>query len=79
MNFYHSENKHKIKYVHFLFRLDKKTKDLVLAENSARMYENRCADINGKYNTAVLERKKATDDCKVSNVNEHMHMSVYYR
>uniref|UniRef100_A0A6M2DF88 Putative nuclear envelope protein n=1 Tax=Xenopsylla cheopis TaxID=163159 RepID=A0A6M2DF88_XENCH len=45
-------------------RLDKKTKDLVLAENSARMYENRCADINGKYNTAVLERKKATDDCK---------------
>ncbi|XP_026463158.1 lamin-C-like isoform X1 [Ctenocephalides felis] len=45
-------------------RLDKKSKDLILAENNARMYESRCSELNGKYNTAILERKKATDDCK---------------
>ncbi|GAB0093121.1 Lamin Dm0 [Sergentomyia squamirostris] len=45
-------------------RLDKKTKDLVLAENSARMYESRCSELTGKYNSACNERKKFQDDAK---------------
>ncbi|XP_055679983.1 lamin-C-like [Lutzomyia longipalpis] len=45
-------------------RLDKKTKDLALAENSARMYESRCSELTGKYNTACNERKKYQDEAK---------------
>ncbi|XP_059610042.1 lamin Dm0-like [Phlebotomus argentipes] len=45
-------------------RLDKKTKDLLLAENSARMYESRCSELTGKYNAACSERKKYHDEVK---------------
>uniref|UniRef100_A0A1L8DX61 Putative nuclear envelope protein n=1 Tax=Nyssomyia neivai TaxID=330878 RepID=A0A1L8DX61_9DIPT len=45
-------------------RLDKKTKDLALAENSARMYESRCSELTGKYNTACNDRKKFQDEAK---------------
>uniref|UniRef100_A0A1B0DD59 Uncharacterized protein n=1 Tax=Phlebotomus papatasi TaxID=29031 RepID=A0A1B0DD59_PHLPP len=47
-----------------IIRLDKKTKDLLLAENSARMYESRCSELTGKYNAACNERKKYQDDAK---------------
>uniref|UniRef100_A0A6B2EE79 Putative nuclear envelope protein n=1 Tax=Phlebotomus kandelakii TaxID=1109342 RepID=A0A6B2EE79_9DIPT len=45
-------------------RLDKKTKDHMLAENSARMYESRCSELTGKYNTACGDRKKYQDEAK---------------
>ncbi|CAD7094091.1 unnamed protein product [Hermetia illucens] len=45
-------------------RLDKKLKELALAENSARVYESRCTELTGKYNTACADRKKAVDEAK---------------
>lgn len=44
--------------------LAKKTKDLVLAENSVRVYETRNNDLTHKYNQAAQEAKKATTDAK---------------
>ncbi|KAJ4447794.1 hypothetical protein ANN_09802, partial [Periplaneta americana] len=44
--------------------LDKKTKDLSLAEKSMAMYESRMSDLNSKYSQAVADRKKATDEMK---------------
>jgi lamin B len=49
---------------YFLSRLEKKTKELNTAENSSRMYESRCIELSGKYNTACSERKKYQDDAK---------------
>lgn len=50
--------------------MEKKTKDLILAENSARMYEARCSELSGKYTTACNERKKALGDLEdASNEN----------
>ncbi|KAJ9584207.1 hypothetical protein L9F63_021442 [Diploptera punctata] len=46
------------------FRLDKKTKDLAIAEKSVQMYESRVSDLSSKYNQAVADRKKATDEMK---------------
>lgn len=45
-------------------KLDKKTKECAVAENSARVYESRYNEINGKYNTALVDRKKAEDQAK---------------
>ncbi|XP_055857814.1 lamin-C [Episyrphus balteatus] len=45
-------------------RLDKKTKDLNVAENSARVYESRCSELTGKYNNANADRKKAQDEAR---------------
>lgn len=36
----------------------------MISENSARMYETRCADLSAKYNQACVDRKKAMDDAK---------------
>ncbi|XP_050315578.1 lamin Dm0-like isoform X2 [Anthonomus grandis grandis] len=44
--------------------LAKKTKDLTLAENSARIYETRCNELQLKYNQANADAKKATADLK---------------
>lgn len=44
--------------------MDKKTKEFVTADNNARLYEQRCIELSGKYNTACSERKKAQDDNK---------------
>ena len=46
------------------FRLDKKTKECVTAENNARLYEQKFHDLSAKYNTAASERKKAQDEVK---------------
>lgn len=45
-------------------RLDKKTKECVTAENSARLYEQKFHDLSAKYSSAASERKKALDDLK---------------
>ncbi|XP_073811634.1 lamin C isoform X2 [Musca autumnalis] len=45
-------------------KLDKKTKDCALAENSARVFESRFNEVNGKYNQALADRKKADDLAK---------------
>ncbi|XP_026465535.1 lamin-C-like [Ctenocephalides felis] len=45
-------------------RLDKKSKDLILAETDVRKYESKCSELNGKFNMAVLECNKAIDDRK---------------
>ncbi|XP_067626848.1 lamin-C isoform X2 [Eurosta solidaginis] len=45
-------------------RLDKKTKECAIAENSARVYETRYNEVNGKYNQALADRKKADDLAK---------------
>ncbi|KAI8122438.1 Lamin-C [Lucilia cuprina] len=45
-------------------KLDKKTKECGIAENSARVYESRYNEINGKYNAALVDRKKAEDQAK---------------
>ncbi|XP_055922244.1 lamin-C [Eupeodes corollae] len=45
-------------------RLDKKTKDLNVAENSARVYESRCTELTNKFNNANADRKKAQDEAK---------------
>ena len=44
--------------------MDKKTKDLSLAEKNLAIYESRLSDMSTKYNQAVVERKKATDEMK---------------
>lgn len=48
----------------YFFRLDKKTKECGIAENSARVYESRYNEINGKYNAALVDRKKAEDQAR---------------
>lgn len=54
-------------------RLDKKTKECAISENSARVYESRYNEINGKYNQALADRKKADDLCKeLSGENERL-------
>ncbi|XP_005189553.1 lamin-C isoform X1 [Musca domestica] len=45
-------------------KLEKKTKDCALAENSARVFESRFNEVNGKYNQALADRKKAEDLAK---------------
>lgn len=44
--------------------LSKKSKDLILAENSARVYETRCNELQLKYNQAIADAKKAINDLK---------------
>ncbi|XP_060533946.1 lamin Dm0-like [Cylas formicarius] len=44
--------------------LAKRSKDLVLAENSARIYETRCNELQLKYNQANADAKKATADLR---------------
>lgn len=44
--------------------LAKKSKDLTLAENSARIYETRCNELQLKYNQANADAKKAIGDLK---------------
>ncbi|XP_018562018.1 lamin Dm0 [Anoplophora glabripennis] len=44
--------------------LAKKSKDLVLAENSARIYETRCNELQLKYNQANGDAKKAMADVR---------------
>ncbi|XP_032589935.1 lamin-C isoform X1 [Drosophila grimshawi] len=45
-------------------RLDKKTKEATVAENNARLYESRYTEVNGKYNQALTDRKRAEDQAK---------------
>ncbi|XP_017024606.1 lamin-C isoform X1 [Drosophila kikkawai] len=45
-------------------RLEKKTKEAAVAENNARLYESRYAEVNGKYNQALADRKKFEDQAK---------------
>lgn len=47
-------------FLMFSFRLEKNRKELDLA----RMYEQRYTDIQAKYNSACMDRKKALDDAK---------------
>jgi lamin B len=44
--------------------LDKKTNDLGIAEKSISMYESQVLDLNAKYNQAVADHKKNSDDFK---------------
>ena len=44
--------------------MDKKSKDLAIAEKSLTMYESRVSDLSSKYNQAVADRKKANDELK---------------
>jgi lamin B len=44
--------------------LAKKSKELVLAENSARIWETRCNELQMKYNQANADAKKAINDLK---------------
>ncbi|XP_044261476.1 lamin Dm0-like [Tribolium madens] len=44
--------------------LTKKSKELVLAENSARIWETRCNELQIKYNQANADAKKAINDLK---------------
>lgn len=44
--------------------MDKKLKELATAEQSARVYESRAADLHNKYNSACADRKKAVDEAK---------------
>jgi lamin B len=45
-------------------RLDKKTKECSAAESNYRLFEQKFHDLNGKYNAACAERKKAQDELK---------------
>lgn len=47
-------------------RLDKKTKECNAAESNYRLFEQKFHDLNGKYNAACSERKKAQDELKES-------------
>lgn len=51
-------------HLSFVFRLDKKTKECVSAENNARLYEQKFHDLSAKYNAVLSERKKAQDELK---------------
>lgn len=48
----------------FAFRLEKKTKECVAAENNGRLYEQKFHDLSAKYNAVLSERKKAQDELK---------------
>ncbi|XP_037717703.1 lamin-C isoform X1 [Drosophila subpulchrella] len=45
-------------------RLEKKTKEATVAENNARLYENRYNEVNSKYSQALADRKKFEDQSK---------------
>lgn len=45
-------------------KLDKKTKDLVLAQNTVRTLENRVEHLQSQYNAALNDRKKCSDELK---------------
>uniref|UniRef100_A0A1A9WHW3 LTD domain-containing protein n=1 Tax=Glossina brevipalpis TaxID=37001 RepID=A0A1A9WHW3_9MUSC len=45
-------------------RLDKKSQECAIAENSVRVYESRYNDVNNKYNQALNDRKKAEGQSK---------------
>lgn len=45
-------------------RLDKKTKDCQQAESAARHYETRYTEETNKYNTALVDKKKAQDEAR---------------
>lgn len=47
-----------------IYRLEKKTKECVTAENNYRLYEQKFIDLSAKYNAACSERKKSQDDLK---------------
>ncbi|XP_017866108.1 PREDICTED: lamin-C isoform X1 [Drosophila arizonae] len=54
-------------------RLDKKIKEANVAENNARLYESRYTEVNGKYNQALADRKKAEDQVnELSLENERL-------
>lgn len=58
--------------------LAKKNKDLVLAENSARIWETRCSEIQVKYNQANGDAKKALNDLKeVEKERDKLRNQVY--
>jgi lamin B len=46
------------------YRLDKKINELGIAEKSLSMYESQVLDLNAKYNQAVADHKKTSDDFK---------------
>lgn len=48
----------------FVHRLDKKTKECVVAENNYRLFEQKFHDLSAKYNASCSERKKAQDDLR---------------
>lgn len=45
----------------FFCRLDKKTKDLQIAERNATIYESRCSDLQSQFNQSQAERKKLAE------------------
>ena len=45
-------------------RLVKENKELVTADNNARLYEQHYGESSGKYNTICSERKRTKDDMK---------------
>lgn len=42
-------------------RLEKKTKDLQIAERNAMIYETRCSDLQSQFNQSQAERKKLAE------------------
>ena len=44
-----------------IFRLEKKTKDLQIAERNATIYESRCSDLQSQFNQSQAERKKLAE------------------
>ena len=55
----------KLNHVFFLFiiiyRLDKKIKELAIAERNAMRYETHCNELQSQYNQSQAERKKLTE------------------
>lgn len=47
-------------------KLDKKSKDFILADNQARVLESRVSDLQTKCNQAISDRKKIADELKDS-------------
>lgn len=45
-------------------RLDKKTKECVVAENNGRLYEQKFHDLSAKYNAVSSDKKKIQDELK---------------
>jgi len=43
------------------FRLDKKTKDLQIAERNVMIFETRCGDLQSQFNQSQAERKKLAE------------------